>query len=322
MAATSVTRCEAEIDRVICHAWAPATLDKYDNGLAHFLSYCDNMEVPIPFRLPASEFLLCAFAASFAGSLASSTVENKLNGVRAWHIVNNVEYKGSLRLNYVMKGVANLAPDALPPRPPITLEMLRLLYDHLDLSNPFDAAVFCAAVVAFWCQCRLGELFSTTERSFDPSLIPSVSDLATPCTKVGSRLLRLPCTKTKRSRGESTFLSKQKGFSDPVHAVEHHLSTNQLESTDPLFSYRTSNGGLLALTKCKFMAHFNQVWGAFGLPKSTGHCFRIGGTTELLLAGVPPDVVKMMGRWSSDSFLRYWCSLHRIAPLHSELLDI
>ncbi|KAJ7749078.1 hypothetical protein DFH07DRAFT_746906 [Mycena maculata] len=315
-------KCEAEIDKVIRHAWAPAMLDKYDNGLAHFLSYCDEMEVPTSFRLPASEFLLCAFAASFAGSLASSTVENKLNGVRAWHIINNVEYKGSLRLNYVMKGVANLAPDALPPRPPITLEMLRLLYDHLDLSGPFDAAVFCAAVVAFWCQCRLGELFSTTERSFNPKLIPSVSDLAPPCTTAGSRLLRLPCTKTKRTRGESTFLSKQKGFSDPVDAVDHHLSANQLQASDPLFSYCTANGGLLALTKRKFMARCNQVWGSFALPRSTGHCFRIGGTTELLLAGVPPDVVKMMGRWSSDAFLRYWRSLHRIAPLHSELLDI
>ncbi|KAF9220339.1 hypothetical protein BS17DRAFT_714845, partial [Gyrodon lividus] len=27
---------------------------------------------------------------------------------------------------------------------------------------------------------------------------------------------------------------------------------------------------------------------------------RIGGTTDLLLAGVPPDVVKALGCWSSD----------------------
>ncbi|KAJ7781951.1 hypothetical protein DFH07DRAFT_865048 [Mycena maculata] len=291
---------------VIWNAWAPATLDKYDNSLAHFLSYCDKMEVPTSFRLPASEFLLCTFSASFAGSLASSTIENKLNRVCAWHIINNVEYKGSLRLNYVMKGIGNLAPDALPPRPPITLDMLRLLYNHLDLSSPFDAAVFCAAVVAFWCQCRLGELFSMTKRSFNPKLIPSVSDLAPPCTAAGSRLLCLPCTKTKQTWGESTFLSKQKGFSDPVDAVDHHLSANQLQASDPLFSYCTANG----------------VWGSFALPRSTRHCFRIGGTTELLLVGVPPDIVKMMGRWSSDSFLRYWHSLHCIAPLHSKLLDI
>lgn len=79
-------------------------------------------------------------------------------------------------------------------------------------------------------------------------------------------------------------------------------------------------GGLLALTKRKFIGRCNVIWAQFGFPKSTGHSFRIGGTTELLVAGVPPDVVRMMGRWSSDAFLRYWRSLDMIAPLHAELL--
>ncbi|KIK93936.1 hypothetical protein PAXRUDRAFT_143952 [Paxillus rubicundulus Ve08.2h10] len=53
---------------------------------------------------------------------------------------------------------------------------------------------------------------------------------------------------------------------------------------------------------------------------TTGHSFCIGGTTELLLAGVPPDVVKALGHWSSDTFLHYWCSLELLAPLHIENL--
>jgi hypothetical protein len=44
----------------------------------------------------------------------------------------------------------------------------------------------------------------------------------------------------------------------------------------------------------------NEIWGAAGYPHTTGHSFRIGGTTELLLPGVTVDVVKAMGRWSSD----------------------
>ena len=42
----------------------------------------------------------------------------------------------------------------------------------------------------------------------------------------------------------------------------------------------------------------------------------IDGTTEFLVAGVLPYVVKPMGSWSSDSLHRYWCSLDEIALNH------
>ncbi|KAF8573828.1 hypothetical protein K439DRAFT_1280376, partial [Ramaria rubella] len=42
-----------------------------------------------------------------------------------------------------------------------------------------------------------------------------------------------------------------------------------------------------------------------------------GGMMELLLASVHPDVVKAMGRWSSDSFLVYWRLLGELTPLHA-----
>jgi hypothetical protein len=70
------------------------------------------------------------------------------------------------------------------------------------------------------------------------------------------------------------------------------------------------------LSKPLFLRRCNAIWSALGYPRTTGHCFRIGGTTELLVAGTPTDVVKATGRWSSDSFLRYWRSLDVIAPQH------
>ena len=34
------------------------------------------------------------------------------------------------------------------------------------------------------------------------------------------------------------------------------------------------------------------------------HSFRVGGATALSIAGVPDSVIQILGRWSSDSFLR------------------
>ncbi|KAJ7707452.1 hypothetical protein B0H17DRAFT_884982, partial [Mycena rosella] len=197
------------INLAIQNAWADSTLRKYTNGLAHFHDFCDSEGIGHQFRLPASEFLLCAFTTSYAGSLSASTVEGKLAAVRAWHIVNNVRYNGGIRLNYVLKGVENLAPDGLPPRPPLTDNMLQLLHDHLDLSDSFDSCVFSAATTGLWGQCRMGELLSKTECSWNPELIPAVHHLGPPCTKAGSKMLHLPNTKTKRKKGDSSFIGRQ-----------------------------------------------------------------------------------------------------------------
>lgn len=41
------------------------------------------------------------------------------------------------------------------------------------------------------------------------------------------------------------------------------------------------------------------------IPLHSGHSLRIGATLEYLLRGVPFDVVKQIGRWSSNSFSLY-----------------
>ncbi|KAF8130911.1 hypothetical protein K438DRAFT_1643528, partial [Mycena galopus ATCC 62051] len=72
------------------------------------------------------------------------------------------------------------------------------------------------------------------------------------------------------------------------------------------------------LTRRKFLQCCNAIWAAHNIPTITGHSFRTGGTTELLLAGVNPDVVQAMGRWLSDAFLVYWRHLDLLTPLHAE----
>ena len=46
-----------------------------------------------------------------------------------------------------------------------------------------------------------------------------------------------------------------------------------------------------------------------------GHSFRIGGTLELLLAGVPPEVIAATGSWTSLAFLLYWHRMEEVLPM-------
>lgn len=107
---------------------------------------------------------------------------------------------------------------------------------------------------------------------------------------------------------------------DTISALELHRKCNFTSMESPLASYRLPSGSLIPLTRCKFLARLNGIFEPRDLPIVTGHCLRIGGTTHLLLSRIPPDVVKLLSRWSSDAFLRYWRSLEVIAPFYVELL--
>ena len=111
------------------------------------------------------------------------------------------------------------------------------------------------------------------------------------------------------------MLCRQHFDVDPLAALSTHLSINNPPADLPLFSF-VCGSSFRVLSRSRFLAHCNEIWTPLGFPSITGHSFRIGGTTELLVRGVPPDIVKSLGRWSSNSFLRYWRSLENIASCH------
>ncbi|KAJ7722079.1 hypothetical protein DFH07DRAFT_932613 [Mycena maculata] len=306
------------IDYALQHSWADPTLANYGNAVDRFLAFCSAQGVPQKFQLPADEFVLCAFAASSAGVHSGSTARNNIAAVKAWHVAQNAQWNGGSRLHYVLAGVDNLAPESSkrPPRPPINAIMLRTLYEGLDFSNPRDVAVFAAACVAFWGQCRLGEILPTTACQH----LPTRRHISRSSRNNRSTTFRLPRTKTKVN-GEDVVLVSQSNPLDPRIALDMHLLANRCDNHSPLFAYSGATGTTI-LTKPKFLERCNEIWQAAGYPRTTGHSFRIGGTTELLLAGVSPDVVKAMGRWSSDSFQRYWRSLEDLAPIHAEFIHV
>jgi hypothetical protein len=311
----------AKVKHTIGQAWQNSTLQKYHGGVKKFIAFCDRERIPHRLRLPASEHILCAFAASSAGSCSGDSIRNSLSAIRAWHIINNAPYMTGLRLHYTLKGAHNMTPVSSrhPLRPPVSWEMLEILYKELDHSNPEDICILACALAATSGQARLGELLPSCMSKHNPSTHPSVSDLQPPSTAGGSRALNLPTSKTTGKNGATIYLCAQNDCTNPIIPLNDHLRINSPPANFPLFSHRLRDG-YVGLTKRRFLKRCNDIWTTYSLPPFTGHSFRIGGTTILLLRGVSPYVVKAMGRWTSDAFLRYWRSLEILAPMHAELL--
>lgn len=217
-------------------------------------------------------------------------------------------------------GAARASAGLKERRPAVSRGMLQELFQHLDPGKSQDACILAMAAIAFWGQLRLGEVCASAAAGEKPATIPVWANVSEAFNAAGSRVLKLPWTKTKQECGEEVFFLKQVGIDNPISALENHLVVNHPAEEEALFTYR-KEGKRLIMTRQQFLEVCNRIWASRGIPRITGHSFWIRGTTALLAAGVPPDVVKGMGRWSSDAFMCYWRQLENMAPRHAELLS-
>lgn len=307
-------------------ALAKGTRDNYEGALAHFIQWTRAERLHWDRNESMPEPLLCAYAASLSGTYAGGTARTKLGGLRYWHERRGFSWLGSPRLKRILKGVDMAAPlsSHREPRPPVTEAMVDEALNVLDPERPFDVCVAAAMLLAFWGQLRLGELISPT-RAYDFAALPAGKgvrlrhDAGGKLSQVTTALW-LPRTKVDR-HGVWIWLARH--YNDPSFALQEHMRLNNIGPDDPLFAYKHDDSGeLIPLTRGAFLGRLNEIWEPAGMQRVTGHSFRIGGTTALLRAGVDPEVVKIAGRWRSDSFLRYWRSIDSIISSHMDLCDL
>ncbi|EIW82010.1 hypothetical protein CONPUDRAFT_55019, partial [Coniophora puteana RWD-64-598 SS2] len=194
---------------------------------------------------PFSEYLLCAFAVSHIGLLASSTVRGCIAALKAWHLYLDLPWHGGPHLNLILNGVKNSMPSSSrhPLRPPVTCNMLLSLSSLLDLHSFLDSAVLAVATATFYGQCCLGKILSSWEDTFLDGHTVLTSHLSEPLSSNQSRKLFLPFTKVSKSRGKFVYICRQADASDPISALKHHLLINSPPSEVPLFSYQLSLHG-------------------------------------------------------------------------------
>ncbi|KAF8183698.1 DNA breaking-rejoining enzyme [Pholiota molesta] len=298
------------------------TRELYGAGPLRFTQYCDSRNIPEVDRMPASEILLAGFSAAMAaGKVARTTLDNWLAGLQFWHTINGAPWYGQDMLRAVKGGVSKLVPDASrrAKRPPVTIQHLYALRRGLDFSSLFDAAIWALACVAFWSCCRLGELLISSRHAFDPSKHVSRGcpiSFREDAGRIHSITFHIPWTKTTHNVGADIIITKLDDPADPYLAFKHHLVTNAGVPADaPLFSFKTADGSYAPMTRGWFLSRCEDIWVAADMPRMAGHGFRIGGATELLLRGTPPDIVAVQGRWKSRSFLEYWRRIEGILPL-------
>ena len=289
-------------------SWAQGTRTLYGSGLLAYHVFCDSRAIPEDQRCPADPTLILLFIANAAGKYSGKTIANYVFAVRAWHVLHGQPWQPNpLELKAALDGSTVLTPPSSqrPKRQPLTIQFVIAARGDLNLTAPFDSAFFACLTVAFYSISRLGELTVPSLRAFDPVRHPKRSDLSTRSDRNGIlvHVLHLPITKTARE-GEDIYWSAQPDPSDPENAMASHLRLNNPSSSQHLFTWRHPKGPR-PLTRSAFLNRLKELVSTQDNPTLHGHSIRIGGTLELLLRGVPFDVVKTIGRWSSEAFVVY-----------------
>ena len=293
----------------MANTWSQSTHEAYGSGLLVWHVHCDKRSIPELLHAPVHHSYIASFIASLAGSYSRSTITNYLYRLWAWHLLHNVEWKlNTLKIEALLKGAAKLAPDSSKwkPRQPYTPDFILKVGDQLNHTLPLDASVYACLTNGFYSVVQVGELTVPRLNTFDPTKHVTPANLCTESNQNGMEVtvLHIPHTKAAPLEGKDVYWSCQHGPTDPCQALENHQQINNPGNGDHLFMYR-HKGHLWPLTKHAFIKQVAEAAHTARLEPLQGHGIRISATLFYLLWGVPFEAMKVMGQWSSNTFLRY-----------------
>uniref|UniRef100_A0A7M5X404 Uncharacterized protein n=3 Tax=Clytia hemisphaerica TaxID=252671 RepID=A0A7M5X404_9CNID len=282
---------------------APSTQATYMSGIRSYINFCDSHGL-IPF--PSSEALLCFFSVfSFNRGIACKTIKVYITGVLHQNSMLGSSLPLALMpiLHRVIRGIRRRQGNSLTrrPRKPITTSHLRVISRFLLLcSHPTQDKymLLAACLTAFFGLLRVSEFSCPSQSRYDPSIHLMKSDVTFNLNH-SLMTIRIKGSKTDPFRqGVNIRIAATSNNICPVGAMRNYLALRS-SKPGPLFQFH--DGKLL--TRRTLYALLEQ-----SLPSVSDlntHSFRIGGASAALSAGASDSMIRIMGRWSSDCYLRY-----------------
>ena len=125
-------------------------------------------------------------------------------------------------------------------------------------------------------------------------------DEASPPSAVRVHLKRSKCDQL--GKGVNVFLGRTGSPACPVTEIVRFVSLRG-PAPGPFFHFADGS----PLTKAAFVNHVRTALSSMGVTASAyaGHSFRIRAATAAAEAGLEDSVIRLLGRWNSDAFLRY-----------------
>ena len=231
--------------------------------------------------------------------LAPSTTTTYVSALGFVHRMNNMKDPTNAVVVQKVLSAINKIQGNLDARLPITQFILHRLLNAADyvVSNMFHRSLIKAMFsIAFYGLFRIGEI--TIQKSGAISL--NFSQI-----QVLKDTVLIPITLFKNNKSNKPFdivIHRQDGPYCPYVLLVNYLNLRG-DGPGPLFCFSNYHH----VSRCFFTTKLKACLSFCGLDTKLylSHSFRIGGSSYLASMGMSDLQIKLMGRWSSDSFIRY-----------------
>ena len=333
LAASDTSKLAAQKRNFLNSANADGSGGQHSTGVRWWTVYCvwgrGVSPIPDPRRLRADddyrlevEDLLEDFAVWLAvcrpsgRQISHTSIKKYISSVRSWY---GRFYRAQLgvgsrasRIRDILRGYAREVPQPPPLErhgcTPLDLArgMAWAYADGSAASQMWRAALTFGMVGL----CRGCEFALDGRESFDTSQHMMPADVAffehDGVRHASARMRKRKDLRVLRGKQARVLIAGGGSYFDAAAELERWMECRRgmgLPANGPLFCH--SDGR--AITVAEVRAEVRRVMMAAGQPpeKFGAHSLRIGGATAALAAGVPPQLIRLMGRWSSDVYEIY-----------------
>jgi hypothetical protein len=278
----------------------PSSLSSYSSALNSYITFCQAHQFPID---PTPE-TLSFYTVYMCHHIKPKSVDNYLSGISNQlepFFPNVRSHRHHLLVTRTLKGCKKLRPSSISRKRPITrteLGSLRHHYLQLTLTTHDDKLFFAILLTGFHGLLRLGELVWPDNKSLQD--YRKVILRHTTYIHDNSFDFHLPGHKGDRFfEGNQVIIQRTNTDDDPFSPfVTYLVSRDRLFPFSPELWLR-SDGSIP--TRTWFLRRLHQYF-----PDNVGgHSMRAGGATALAEAGLPPNIIQAIGRWSTEAFQVY-----------------
>lgn len=290
------------------HAYRPGTLRNIRSQALIYSRFCQYYGLNM---FPASEWQMIRYARYIANTVISyDTVSNYLSGVRTLHKLGGyyiADLKDSPNLCHILKAIKFELAHPVKQAKPMTPQILRDIYNHVNLQSIQDIVCYTAILLGFYMFLRKSNLVPDTKESFNGKEQLVRSDIRWGRSLV---LVNIRWSKTLQYQQRSLMLplipSRDRRIC-PVFWLGLMLTKVKAAPEDPLFALPQGRKGLLPLTYDRLGARLKELVEATGRSSEgyTLHGLRRGGTSHALESGLVGEDLRIMGDWATDAYMAY-----------------
>jgi hypothetical protein len=301
------------VAKAVASALGDSTKGQYKGAEEIFLLFCLFMTGTDQF-LPVSDGLLCQYLWWRSLTVDPKNLKTGLSAIRFLHERLGhvwVPVVDRFKVHRCLMGLKRSCCTPVKQKLPITPALLVAMRkcETIDWEDPWMVVVWAAMLVAFFCFLRKDNFTVKKKDSYNYR-----KNLARSDVRISARALKFTFRHSKTNQF-GTYEHVAVALAMPGKVLDPHSALirafNLCPSageTDPAFAVPCCKGGKgVPLTHDMFVRTLKYCLQQIGVDHTrySGHSFRRGGATFAFRLGVDPLLIKRMGDWLSDAYMRY-----------------